>query len=194
MKFAVKQLEKFSRKCEKEQKVQQGKVKKSIQEKNVEAARIYAENAIRKKNESLNYLRMAARVDAVVSRVQTAQTMKTVMKNAESVSKSLNKALKSMDLEKVQAVMDKFEKQFGDLDVTVSTVEDTIGNATTLSTPQDQVESLIKQVADENGLEVMDQLSGIQPGSSTLESEAGAASVSRKKEDDLSRRLAALRQ
>lgn len=41
-------------------------------------ARVYAENAIRKKNESLNYLRMSSKVDAVSSRVQTAVTMKGV--------------------------------------------------------------------------------------------------------------------
>lgn len=45
---------------------------------NVEGARIYAENAIRKKNEGLNYLRLASRVDAVANRVQSAMTMKTV--------------------------------------------------------------------------------------------------------------------
>ena len=50
----------------------------ALQQKNVEGARIYAENAIRKKNEGLNYLRMAARVDAVSSKVQTAVTMKQV--------------------------------------------------------------------------------------------------------------------
>ena len=42
----------------------------------MEGARIYAENAVRKKNEGLNYLRMSARVDAVASRVKSAQTMK----------------------------------------------------------------------------------------------------------------------
>ena len=51
---------------------------KALEKGNVEGARIYAENAIRKKNESLNYLRMAARVDAVASRVQSARMMKDV--------------------------------------------------------------------------------------------------------------------
>lgn len=39
---------------------------------------MYAENAIRKKNEGVNWLRMASRVDAVASKVQTAVTMKGV--------------------------------------------------------------------------------------------------------------------
>jgi len=46
--------------------------------KNRETAQVYAENAIRKKNESLNYLRMAARVNAVQAKVQSAMTMKDV--------------------------------------------------------------------------------------------------------------------
>ena len=51
----------------------------ALQQKNIEGARIYAENAIRKKNESLNYLRLASRVDAVASKVQTAMQMKQVI-------------------------------------------------------------------------------------------------------------------
>lgn len=45
---------------------------------NVEGARIHAENAIRQKNQGLNFLRMSARVDGVASRVQTAVTTKNV--------------------------------------------------------------------------------------------------------------------
>ena len=40
-----------------------------------------------------------------------------VTKNMDGVVKALDKALNSMDLEKVSSVMDKFEKQFEDLDV-----------------------------------------------------------------------------
>lgn len=45
----------------------------------MEVARIHGENAIRQKNQSLNFLRMAARIDAVASRVQTAVTTKKVL-------------------------------------------------------------------------------------------------------------------
>ena len=68
----------MSKKAEKEQKAQEKKVKQQLEKGNPEGARIYAENAIRKKNESLNYLRMSGKVDAVASRVKTAQTMKGV--------------------------------------------------------------------------------------------------------------------
>jgi len=167
-------------------------VKKAIQQKNVEGARIYAENAIRKKNEALNYLRLASRVDAVSSKIQSAMAMKQVTKNMGSVVKGLDKALESMDLQKISGIMEKFEKQFEDLDVHTQVMEGSMGDAVTLTTPQDQVDQLILQVAEENGLEVMDQLAEISPASGTLN--PAVASRSRDaKEDELDRRLAALR-
>ena len=63
-----------------------------------------------------------------------------------------------------------------------------MGAATTLSTPQDQVESLIQQVAEENGLEVMDQLKELHAPSTSIRSGA-SATVESSKEDDLSRRF-----
>ena len=65
-------------------------------------------------------MRMAGKVDAVASRVQSAVTMKGVAKNMGSVVKSLDKAINSMELQKISAVMDKFESQFEDLDVRTS--------------------------------------------------------------------------
>jgi len=79
LKFAVKELERNSKKCEKEERVEKLKCKKAIQKGNLEGARIHAENAIRQKNQALNYLRMSARVDAVASRVQTALTTRKVI-------------------------------------------------------------------------------------------------------------------
>ncbi|XP_062355714.1 charged multivesicular body protein 1a isoform X2 [Cinclus cinclus] len=184
LKFTAKQLEKLSKKAEKDSKAEQAKVKKALQQKNVECARVYAENAIRKKNEGLNWLRMASRVDAVASKVQTAVTMKGVTKNMAQVTKALDKALSSMDLQKVSAVMDKFEQQVQNLDVHTSVMEDSMSSATTLSTPQEQVDSLIVQIAEENGLEIMDQLSQLPEGASAV----GESSV-RSQEDQLSRRL-----
>ncbi|MBW04884.1 Charged multivesicular body protein 1a, partial [Eschrichtius robustus] len=67
-------------------------------------------------------------------------------------------------------------------------MEDSMSSATTLTTPQEQVDSLILQIAEENGLEVLDQLSQLPEGASAV----GESSV-RSQEDQLSRRLAALR-
>ena len=64
-----------------------------------------------------------------------------------------------------------------------------MGDAMALSTPQDQVEALIRQVAEENDLAITDALVDLQPGQSTLAAEgASSAPVSRQQEDQLERR------
>ncbi|KAG7154614.1 Charged multivesicular body protein 1a-like [Homarus americanus] len=170
LKFCGKQMERLSKKAEKDQKIQEGKIKKALQQGNVEGAKIYAENSIRKKNESLSYLRMASKIDAVESRIQSAMAMKGVTKNMGSVVKALDQALNAMDLQKVSSIMDKFETQFEDLDA---------------------VDALIQQVADEAGLEVMDQVNAQDVPTATLSSTAGERTADQ--EDVLTRRLAALR-
>lgn len=192
LKFCSKQLERESKKAEKEHNLNKAKIKKALQQGNVEGAKIYSENAIRKRNESLNFLRMAARVDGVSSRIKTALAMKQVTKDMGQVVKGLDKAMASMDLQKVQQIMDKFEQQTEDLDVQSQAIDQSMGAATTLSTPADQVDALIAQVADEHGLEMNDMLSDAA-AAPTDSVAAGSSSVSADQEDALTRRLAQLR-
>ncbi|ONK78944.1 uncharacterized protein A4U43_C01F1280 [Asparagus officinalis] len=56
LKFTSKSLQRQSRKCEKEEKSEKLKIKKAIEKGNTDGARIYAENAIRKRSEQMNYL------------------------------------------------------------------------------------------------------------------------------------------
>ena len=151
-----------------------------MQQGNNDGARIYASNAIRKKSEALNLLRLASRLDAVASRVETAVTMRQVTGNMTSVVKGMDKAMETMNLERVRPppppltpsptlpltnaccqislVMDKFESQFSDLDVQTSYMEDAMGSTTAVSTPQDQVDALMRQTAEEANIELQHDL------------------------------------
>ncbi|KAM6061526.1 charged multivesicular body protein 1b isoform 2-T2 [Chlamydotis macqueenii] len=186
LKFAAKELNRNSKKCDKEEKAEKAKIKKAIQKGNMEVARIHAENAIRQKNQAINFLRMSARVDAVAARVQTAVTMGKVTKSMAGVVKSMDATLKSMNLEKISALMDKFEHQFETLDVQTQQMEDTMSNTTTLTTPQNQVDMLLQEMADEAGLDLNMELPQGQTGSV-------GTSVASAEQDELSQRLARLR-
>ena len=189
LKFTGKQLDRLSRKAEKEHGTQKLKVRKALEQQNVEAARIYAENAIRKRQESLNYMRMSSRLDAVQSRVQSAMTMKGVAKDIGVLTKGLEKAMNAMNLEEVEKVMGKFEQQFENLEVMTGTVENAMTSGTALSAPTSEVDSLMKQIAEENGLEVAAQMAAVPQAQPT----AAAASAESARERELNDRLQALR-
>uniref|UniRef100_A0A5S6Q7T3 Charged multivesicular body protein 1b n=1 Tax=Trichuris muris TaxID=70415 RepID=A0A5S6Q7T3_TRIMR len=188
LKFASKELLRNAKKCDKEERVEKNKLKQAIQKGNMECAQIHAENAIRKKNEALNYMRMSSRIDAVAARVQTALTTKKVTKSMAGVVKAMDSAMRSMNLEKTSQLMDKFESEFVNLDVQSATMENAMSATTTLNAPQSEVDRLMQQVADEAGLELNMKLPSGQTSTVGMSAQASA------EQDELSQRLAKLRQ
>jgi len=192
LKFTAKQLNRNSKKALKNEKAEKKKLKKAIEKGNTDGARIYAQNAIREKNQALNMLRLQSRVEAVAARVQTAADMNQVSKAMGNVVKGMNAALKggAMDVNKLTQVMDQFEKNSDDLEVRTAYMEGTMSSSTATSTPEDDVNSLIRQVADENNLELMSELGAAgSVGTATAKSEAHNEP---EKLDDLAQRLANL--
>ncbi len=90
--------------------------------------------------------------------------------------------------------MDKFETQFSDLDVQTSYMEATMSSSTATTTPQDQVELLITQVADEAGLELQQELGSGKVPEQPIKEQAAPVAVGAGEEDGrLAERLRALR-
>jgi charged multivesicular body protein 1 len=186
LKFTAKQLQRSAVKCEKDEKAERLKVKKAIEKGNIEGAKIYAQNAIRKKNEALNYLKLASRLDAVVSRLDTQAKMQMVTKNMAGIVTNLEKALAGNNLEKIANTMQQFEKQFENLDLQTQVVDGVMSQQANLSTPEEDVNSLLQQVADEHNLEFSVNMPSAA-GTSVQQQQQAAP------ESDLSKRLAELR-
>ncbi|KAL4560024.1 hypothetical protein LXL04_032172 [Taraxacum kok-saghyz] len=187
LKFTAKSLQRQARKCEKDEKTEKLKVKKAIEKGNMDGARIYAENAIRKRNEQMNYLRLASRLDAVVARLDTQAKMNTISKSMGSIVKSLESTLATGNLQKMSETMDQFEQQFVNMEVQAEFMESSMAGSTSLSTPEGEVNSLMQQVADDYGLEVSVGLP--QPAAHAVPTKT----AEKVDEDDLSRRLAELK-
>ena len=72
LKLKKKEMERAAAKCDKDAKSEKLKVKKAVEKGNKETAQIFAQNAVRKQHEYTNFLRMAAKMDAVASRLDGA--------------------------------------------------------------------------------------------------------------------------
>lgn len=134
----------------------------------------------------------------MASRVETAVSMRQVTGGMAHVVRGLDRAMQTMDLEKISLVMDKFEGQLEDVDVQTSYMENTMNATTATGMPQDQVDSLLQQVADENGIEVHQQLgeAGLAGKVSDLPAESSSArrnAPSADQDEALAQRLRALR-
>ncbi|KAF2086652.1 hypothetical protein K490DRAFT_74251 [Saccharata proteae CBS 121410] len=187
LKFTAKQLNRQAAKAGKDEQTEKAKLEKAMKQNHNDIARIYAQNAIRKQNEKLNLLRLASRIDAVSSRVQTAVTMRQVTGSMANVVKGMDSAMKAMDLEKISAVMDKFETQFEDLDVATGYYENATSSATAVGTPQEDVDRLMAQAADKAGVELHQELEVATPAKATK------VGPTEQEEEGLNERLRALR-
>lgn len=156
---------------------------------NEDIAQLYASNAIRKANERLNLLRLASRIDAVASRVNTAVTMRQVSGNMANVVRGMDRALQTMNLENISLVMEKFESQFEELDASAEYYEGATNNVSVTSTPQEEVDLLMSKIADEAGLEMKHNL----PEGGKVEPVKSKDVVTEEQEDKLTQRLRALR-
>jgi len=86
-----------------------------------------------------------------------------------NIVRGMEQALQTMDMQKITMVMDKFEQQFEDLDVQGQYVENSMNQTTALSTPQEEVDQLISQVADEYGLQLSEKMGPIGAPSAKIQ-------------------------
>lgn len=73
--------------------------------------------------------------------------MQTVNRSMVNIVGALDRSLAGNNLEKMAETMDQFERQFENLDVQSEFVEGAMSNQATLSTPEDDVNLLMQQVA-----------------------------------------------
>jgi charged multivesicular body protein 1 len=86
--------------------------------------------------------------------------------------------------------MDRFETQFEDLDVATGYYENATSSATAVGTPQEDVDKLMLQVADEAGVELSQAMAASSAPAENLKS---PPAVEEEREDRLGERLRALR-
>ncbi|KAK5070077.1 Vacuolar-sorting protein SNF7 [Lithohypha guttulata] len=163
LKFTSKQLNRQAAKADKDARTEQAKIKKALTQTppQPQIAKLYATNSVRNQQQRIQLLTLAARIDAVAARVQTAITMRTVTGSMAQTVRGMDIALKSMDLEKIGAVMEKFESQFEDLDVVSGYYENVAGGVESQQVGVEghgEVDALMARVADEAGVELNQEL------------------------------------
>lgn len=152
--LASKQMKRLHKKREEDAKKSRKTVEEYMKKNEMEVAKIHAESAIRQKSESLKYLQLSARLDAVAQQVKTAISQHQLSSNMQKVVNGLSGVLKDMNVEKISKTMDQFEGAFEDLDVRTQFMDGAIANSTASSTPQEDVTSLMSQIGEGIGIQV----------------------------------------
>ena len=109
LRFQSKQLERRYEKYEKESRKKKKKVKEYLEKGNKEMAREYAQQAITQHQSGMTFLKLASKLDAVRSRMESAKASKQMVPMMSKTVASMDVALQQMDVVKITSTMDKFE-------------------------------------------------------------------------------------
>ncbi len=164
-KMQAKSLSKESKKAERERDIMYEKVKKAIAENKPEAAKLYATDAIRKRNEAVKYEMLSYKLEAVHSKMKSAYQTTKLNENMSKMVFSMSTALGTMDLVKISENMSQFEKVFDDLDANSQLIDKAMDNIDAGSYAEKDVSNLIMQVAQLNGIQVSKEFESIKENS-----------------------------
>lgn len=190
MRIKAKEIRRESEKCSREAKAEENRVRQAIAKGDKDGARILAENAIRKKNESLKYLKLASQFEAVASRLDSVCRSQEMRQSIKQSVPSLERLLESVDADKAGAEMAAFEAVFETLDVRTEQLQTSIDATTATSTPQTEVDSLLCRVGEEHALDVSSMLSTTAVGDKAAQQQANT--MARGEEAQLAARLSEL--
>ena len=163
-KMMAKQMEKESKKSESQSKALVAKVKKCIEKNDYEQAKIAAADAIRQKNMVRRYRVLSSKVQTVAQRLQTAYQNQKLSEQMQNLTQQLLGAGNMMDIVKMTETMSNFEKLFDNLDINSNMMDQVFDNVNAGTVNENEVNQLIGQIAQQNGMKLSDEFEGVQLG------------------------------
>ena len=163
-KMMGKQMAKESKKAESQSKALVEKVKKCIAKGDYEQAKNAASDAIRQKNMVKRYRVLSSKVDTIAQRLKTAYQNQKLTGQMQSLTQQLMGAGNVMDIVKMTETMSNFEKLFDDLDVNSNMMDQVFDNVNAGTVNENEVNQLIGQIAQQNGLKLSEEFEDVQLG------------------------------
>ena len=148
------------------------KVKACIAKGDYEQAKNAASDAIRQKNMSRRYAVLSSKIDTVAQRLQQAYQNQQLTSQMQNLTQQLVGAGNVMDIVKMTETMANFEKVFDNLDVNSAMMDQVFDNVNAGTVNDQEVNTLIQQVAQQNGMKLADDFDSVKLGEGGMEEPA----------------------
>jgi charged multivesicular body protein 1 len=95
-----------------------------------------------------------------VSKLEAQMSMLAMNKNIGALTKQLQKTLSNNELMKASKVMEDFDKCLENLELQGNNMSSVMNQQVAQSTPEDQVQSLLSEIADNQGMQLQQEMPG----------------------------------
>lgn len=165
-------------------------IKRTAKTGNEAATKTLARQLVRLRQQIAKLQGSRAQMRGIATHSQALSAQSSVAVGMEGATKAMSAMNKQMSPAKQAKVMQEFQKQSGQMDMTTEMMSDAIDDVLDDDDVKDESEELTNQVLDEIGIDVASQLSAAPKGKIAGKNTEDGSSLGT---DDLEKRLAALR-
>lgn len=147
--LAIRMMKKQSDKGHKQQKQYVEKARQALNKGEHEIAKMYANQSIQHKHQSLRYLNMSLRMEVVASMAQSAINTGEM---TESISKVIGLVNNISRPEIIMSSINTFERVFDDLSITIESVGNTLDATAGLTKHTSEADTLLESLKEEQAI------------------------------------------
>ncbi|XP_006836397.2 vacuolar protein sorting-associated protein 2 homolog 2 [Amborella trichopoda] len=190
MQVATRGIEREIAALQLEEKKLVAEIKKTAKTGNEAATKILARQLVRLRQQIANLQGSRAQIKGVATHTQAMYANTSVAAGMKGASKAMAAMNKQMAPAKQAKVLQEFQRQSAQMDMTSEMMSDAIDDALDKDEAEEETEELTNQVLDEIGVDIASQLDSAPKGRIAQKRAQGVQSSD---VDDLEKRLASLR-
>lgn len=175
---AMREMDRERMKLEQQEKKLVMDIKKMAKQNQLDAVKIMAKDLVRTRRAVKKFMLMKTNIQAVSMRIQTLRSTNTMAQAMKGVARAMGNMNKQMNLPQIQRIMQEFEKQSEIMDMKEEMMSDVIDDAMG-EDDEEETDTVVKQVLDELGLQLNDQLTGLPAAQSAIGDTANNKIVSK---------------
>jgi len=165
---AMRELDRERAKMEQQEKKIIIDIKKMAKAGQMDAVKIMAKDLVRTRKAVKKFMLMKANIQAVSLKIQTLKSQNSMSEAMKGVTKAMMMMNKQMKLPEIQKIMQEFEKQSEIMDMKEEMINDVMDDAMEDEGDEEETDAIVTQVLDELGLQLGDQLAGVNAPSGSL--------------------------
>merc|ERR1719450_1164183 len=136
----------------------------------MDAVKVMAKDLVRTRRYVKKFMLMRANIQAVSLKIQT-------LKSQNAMAQAMKGVTKAMMNMKIQKIMQEFEKQSEIMDMKEEMMNDAMDDVMGDEDDEEESDAIVSQVLDELGLQLGDQLSGVNAPSGSIATGAAGGKV-----------------
>lgn len=152
-------------------------IKKAAKENQMDSVKIMAKDLVRTRRYVKKFILMKANIQAISLKVQTLKSQNSMASAMRGVTRALQSMNRQMNMPQIAKIMQEFEKQSDIMDMKEDMMNEVIDDAMGDEEEEEESEAIVKQVLDELGVQMSEQLSDLPSTGGTLSTAAASKNM-----------------